>query len=162
MKTRVFILLLSLFSFPAFARQNASEEPGDFPSTFAVIGAGIGSPSSIAIIAGLYSSGWSAKISGAPWGPNWRGIQASITVPFNHQDRFVHGIALVAGSFRLNPVLTDDNGVSRETIRTGRYIGLAYDVLYAGFSVQAGLGTGSGDYKNPQLLLQCGYLITLP
>lgn len=39
-----------------------------------------------------------------------------------------------------------------------RYIGLTYDFLLGNFFLQVGGGVGQGDYKNPQLLLQMGYL----
>lgn len=39
-----------------------------------------------------------------------------------------------------------------------RYIGLTYDFLLGNFFLQVGSGVGQGDYKNPQLLLQMGYL----
>ncbi|TGL62971.1 hypothetical protein [Leptospira sarikeiensis] len=39
-----------------------------------------------------------------------------------------------------------------------RYIGLTYDLYMGNFFLQLGGGIGSGDYKNPQLLIQIGYL----
>lgn len=39
-----------------------------------------------------------------------------------------------------------------------QYVGLTYDVLIGGFFLQVGMGYGRGDYRNPQLLLQMGYL----
>jgi hypothetical protein len=39
-----------------------------------------------------------------------------------------------------------------------QYIGLTYDILLGNFFLQLGGGIGQGDYKNPQLLLQMGYL----
>jgi hypothetical protein len=38
------------------------------------------------------------------------------------------------------------------------YIGGAFDFYLDGFWVQLGMGVGKGDYRNPQLLLQVGYL----
>ncbi|WP_108975928.1 hypothetical protein [Leptospira ryugenii] len=39
-----------------------------------------------------------------------------------------------------------------------RYVGLTYDILLGNFFLQLGGGIGQGDYRNPQLLLQLGYL----
>ncbi|HNE56437.1 MAG TPA: hypothetical protein PK079_24965 [Leptospiraceae bacterium] len=39
-----------------------------------------------------------------------------------------------------------------------QYVGLTYDILVGGFFLQVGMGYGRGDYRNPQLLLQMGYL----
>lgn len=38
------------------------------------------------------------------------------------------------------------------------YIGITYDIRLGGFFLQLGIGTGRGDYRNPQLLLQMGYM----
>ena len=38
------------------------------------------------------------------------------------------------------------------------YIGGAFDFYLDGFWLQLGLGVGRGDYRNPQLLIQMGYL----
>ncbi|MBP7283859.1 MAG: hypothetical protein KBA66_19900 [Leptospiraceae bacterium] len=40
-----------------------------------------------------------------------------------------------------------------------QYVGLTYDFLLGGFFLQVGMGYGRGDYRNPQLLLQMGYLL---
>lgn len=39
-----------------------------------------------------------------------------------------------------------------------QYLGLTYDILLGNFFLQLGGGIGQGDYRNPQLLLQMGYL----
>lgn len=39
-----------------------------------------------------------------------------------------------------------------------QYVGLTYDLFVGGFFLQLGMGYGRGDYRNPQLLLQMGYL----
>lgn len=39
-----------------------------------------------------------------------------------------------------------------------QYLGVTYDFLLGNFFLQLGGGIGQGDYKNPQLLLQMGYL----
>ncbi|WP_208861979.1 hypothetical protein [Leptospira barantonii] len=39
-----------------------------------------------------------------------------------------------------------------------QYVGLTYDFLLGNFFLQLGAGIGKGDYKNPQILLQMGYL----
>lgn len=39
-----------------------------------------------------------------------------------------------------------------------QYVGLTYDFLLGNFFLQVGGGIGKGDYKNPQLLIQLGYL----
>ncbi|WP_210412879.1 hypothetical protein [Leptospira gomenensis] len=38
------------------------------------------------------------------------------------------------------------------------YVGLTYDLLLGNFFLQLGGGIGQGDYRNPQLLIQVGYL----
>jgi hypothetical protein len=55
---------------------------------------------------------------------------------------------------------TDPNqpGVQFTQYNKQNYLGLAYDVYYAGFILQTGLGFGKGNFPNPQFLFQAGYL----
>ncbi len=39
-----------------------------------------------------------------------------------------------------------------------QYVGLTYDILVGGFFLQLGMGFGQGSYRDPQLLMQMGYL----
>ncbi|TGK00674.1 hypothetical protein EHO59_12060 [Leptospira semungkisensis] len=58
----------------------------------------------------------------------------------------------------LAAVLEYESRDNRKLHLTQRYIGLTYDILMGNFFLQLGGGIGAGDYKNPQLLIQLGYL----
>ena len=58
----------------------------------------------------------------------------------------------------LAAVLEYDSRDKQKVTLNQRYIGLTYDFLLGNFFLQVGGGIGSGDYKNPQLLIQLGYL----
>ncbi len=58
----------------------------------------------------------------------------------------------------LNLLLTYESRPNQTVYLTQRYFGLTYDVLVGNFFLQFGGGAGQGDFKNPVLLLQMGYL----
>jgi hypothetical protein len=43
----------------------------------------------------------------------------------------------------------------------GHRVGAAYDAYPSGFCIQIGLARCRGDYPNPQLVMQFGYLFAL-
>jgi len=127
-----------------------------------VVGPLIGVPSGVALIAGIVAGPVSVKASGGYWGDDWNGIQADIGWVFDHEAVLTQGLSVVAGVFRVNPILMNEQGTLAKTVRQERYVGVAYEANYSGFYLQAGLAKASGDYPNPELLLQAGYLIPLP
>lgn len=58
----------------------------------------------------------------------------------------------------LNLLLEYESRERQKVQLSQRYIGISYDVLLGNFFLQLGAGVGQGDYKNPQLILQMGYL----
>ena len=127
-----------------------------------LIGPIIGAPSGVALMGGVVAVPFSLKVSGGYWGSDWNGIQADIGWVFDTEELLTQGLFLVGGTYRVNPRLLNDQGSTTKTIRQNRYVGLAYEADYAGFFLQAGLAKGRGDYPNPAVLLQAGYLMTLP
>ncbi len=120
------------------------------------VGAGlfIGTPSSIGFRARLETGPIVAGVSGGSWGKSWWGYQADAGLIVSQTGRLVQSIDLIAGRFA--NTTRDESGVSQH--EREEYLGLAYDVSYAGFFVQLGLAAGRGDYPNPQLVYQFGYL----
>lgn len=128
----------------------------------AVGGALVGVPSGMALIGGVAAGPLSLKVSGGYWGRNWNGIQADLGWTFDPEGLLTQGIFLVGGTYRVNPRLLNDQGDPVSTLRQDHYLGLAYEADYSGFFLQAGLAKGWGDYPNPEVVLQAGYLITFP
>ena len=42
--------------------------------------------------------------------------------------------------------------------KTWDYIGIAYNLNYKDFYLEAGITSGSGSYSNPQIMFQIGYV----
>ena len=138
-----------------------TEEAGPGDARFVALGAGIGTPAGFTFIGGIYFAPLAVRVSGASWGPRWNGFQADLSLVFNHTSNFAQGLSLVAGVFRTNPVLPDASGTLVEQSKSDHYVGGTFDMYLAGFFFQIGLAHGRGDYPNPQLLVQCGYLFAL-
>ena len=127
-----------------------------------ILGALVGVPSGVAVTGGVVAEPLCVKVSGGYWGSDWNGVQGDVGWVFDSEGLLAQGIFVVGGTFRANPQLLNGQGELVRNIRQERYIGLAYGVDYAGFFLQAGLAKGMGDYPNPAVLLQAGYLITIP
>jgi hypothetical protein len=125
---------------------------------FLGIGAGIGSPSGITVIVSACYAPIVVRVSGGYWGASWNGVQGDIGFLFNSSPYFAHGISFIGGVFRTNPLLPNERGAPAEADKRVRYFGAAYDVYLSGFYLQVGLARGQGDYPNPQLAMQFGYL----
>ena len=125
---------------------------------FAALGLGIGTPGGINFIGSVYSSPFGLRISGGDWGRNWRGIQADLSVTLGRGASLAQGLSIVVGAFRVAPMLQNSQGEEGQTVKKMTYGGLTYDLYLAGFFLQTGLGLGRGDYPDPQLLFQAGYL----
>jgi hypothetical protein len=124
---------------------------------FLAVGGGIGSPAGVTLIGGYYVAPIAFRVSGGYWHEGWNGIQGDFGVTLTRSSSLNMGISLVVGKFSVDPV--DDRG--EKQLFSQHYVGLAYDMYLSGFFLQAGLGTGNGDYPNPQALLQLGYLFEM-
>ncbi len=124
---------------------------------FLVVGGGIGSPAGITLIGGYYFKPLVLRVSGGYWKKGWDGVQGDLGINLSRSSSFAMGVSLVAGRFRANPL--NDQGEKQLFVQN--YVGLTYDMYLSGFFLQAGLGAGNGDYPNPQVLFQIGYLFEL-
>ncbi len=134
---------------------------GEGDARFVALGAGIGSPSGVTVNAAGYFAPVALRLSGGYWGSRWNGFQGDLGILFNSSPSFAHGISLIGGVFRTNPLLPNDSGAIQERDRIVHYVGAAYDMYLSGFFFQIGLAHGHGDYPDPQLAVQCGYLFAL-
>ncbi len=124
------------------------------------VGAVIGAPASIGFTTGIYTPSLSFRITGGVWSKYWYGIQGEIALPITRSTDLIQNISLIGGLFATKVLQTDPNqpDVQFTQYNKQNYFGLAYDVYYAGFLLQTGLGFGKGDFPNPQFLFQIGYL----
>lgn len=173
---------------------------------FLVVGASIGSPSSLNINVGYYIDRLVLRGSGMYFNPNWNGQQFDLGYSIYKTSQVIFGFSFVMGNFHVSPFAPDINkggqtrmvyddfpigyqnnpqkltdqyirsliakdnpdlAVAFEYLYRTRqemnfsqnYLGGAFDFYLDGFWLQLGLGAGRGDYRNPQLLIQLGYLI---
>ncbi|MGJ4790135.1 hypothetical protein [Leptospira koniambonensis] len=81
---------------------------------------------------------------------------------YQHRDPTFEDMIIRSYVAEQNPnlaaLLEYDSRDKQKVTLNQRYIGLTYDFLLGNFFLQVGGGIGSGDYKNPQLLIQLGYL----
>lgn len=77
--------------------------------------------------------------------------------PISFEDALIRSYVSSENS-DLNLLLTYESRPNQSVYLTQRYIGLTYDVLVGNFFLQFGGGAGQGDYKNPLLLVQIGFL----
>jgi hypothetical protein len=152
-------ILLTLCSMCAMAQDRPV--PDDDRRGAFTIGAAMGTPSGLAFAAGAALDPFQIRIAGGWWKSGWNGIQGSIGIPFSRGPYLTHGLAIAWGFYKANPVLPDDQGNDAMVVKQEHYVGLVYDVDYAGFFLQSGLAAGWGDYPNPQVLVQFGYLFSL-
>lgn len=77
--------------------------------------------------------------------------------PISFEDALIRSYVSSENS-DLNLLLTYESRPNQNVYLTQRYIGATYDILVGNFFLQLGGGIGQGDFKNPQLLVQMGYL----
>ncbi len=119
-----------------------------------VLGATMGAPSGVSVPGGLYFSDLGVRISGGSWGKNWNGVQGDLSFNFLRRPSFVMSISVIGGQFQNKSTDSQQGGQYVQQ----KYYGLAYDMDLAGFFLQTGLATGPGEYSNPQITFQFGYL----
>lgn len=81
---------------------------------------------------------------------------------YQHRDPTYEDLILRSYVAEQNPELAlylEHESRDRQKVHLNQqYVGLTYDFLLGNFFLQVGGGIGKGDYKNPQLLIQMGYL----
>jgi hypothetical protein len=164
------VLLILIFLLPISFARNLSKSDistvkspdslSNMGNNFFGIGFVLGSPASLSLTTGLYFQHVSIRISGGAWGTHWYGLQGEIAFPITKSNELIQNASIIAGLFATKVFITDPNypAVQYYQYNKQNYIGFAYDVYYAGFLMQTGLGFGKGSFPNPQFLFQFGYL----
>jgi hypothetical protein len=128
-------------------------------SGFAVLGAGIGSPSGVVLVGGYYCSPFALRLSGGSWGKSWNGWQADLGVNLSRGSFFAQGLSLIGGRWTANPVLPDKQGMLAEQVETQSYLGIAYDMYVSGLFVQMGLAFPRQPAGPAEAAVQLAFLI---
>lgn len=88
------------------------------------------------------------QVSGGYWGDKHRGIELGYR--FVEREGVFSSAQVLAGYYRLK-----DSG---DSIDEWTYVGASATFSWGGFYLEPGISVGSGDYSNPQVLIQGGYL----
>jgi hypothetical protein len=119
------------------------------------LGAAIGAPSGLNLKCEYLVNNLTLALSAGIMGSDVFGVQAEIGYIITKTPLFHQGPAFIAGFFR--SLKTDSSG-GPQIGYNQEYIGVAYNIYYAGFFLQGGLGFGFGSYPpNPILIFQAGY-----
>ena len=111
------------------------------------LGLSIGTPAGINFVYKGDIANVPIQVSGAYWGDKAQGLELGYR--FIENDSAFSSAQLLLGYSRTE----DSNDVADEW----SYIGASATFSYKGFYIEPGLSVGSGDYSNPQLLIQAGY-----
>ncbi len=81
------------------------------------------------------------------------GIQANIGINLSKSNSFEQNLSICAGYSYLTP----EKSYPKKTYKW-TYTGICYNFNWGGFFTELGLAIGNGDYPNPQLMFQLGYV----
>ncbi len=150
------ITCLTLLSMPI--RAQSAEPQGEVTDHGSfLIGAGLGTPAGVSLIAGYDFGPLALRVSGGGWSKGWYGGEGDLAVRLYHGVFFAHGISLVAGRYATNPL----NAIGETEHKSQKYLGVTYDMFLSGFFLQAGLAFGKGDYPGVDGMFQFGYLLSI-
>jgi hypothetical protein len=130
-------------------------DEGGEERTLGGVGLFIGAPSSMGLTGQANAGVFLLRLSGGSWTKTWWGGQGDFGVIVSRAGALVQSIDVIAGRFSVRN--RDENGGEQRYRQD--YLGMAYAVSYGGFLVEIGLGSGRGDFPNPQLIYQFGYMI---
>lgn len=117
----------------------------DLDKPFWSIGATFGTPGGINLVLGHnFNNDWGLRLSGG-YIVTASGIQ-------------IDGLYRLGGETVRNNLYLGAGGLSLSSLGDWTYVNTGYNLQAGGFDLMLGLSVGSGDYSNPQLLFQIGYV----
>ena len=136
-KKTIGLTLLILSSFSVSAEKSTS------------FGLSLGSPAGGNFIIKSDKLGLPLQISGGYWGDRVSGIELGYNF-YQNNDSFFHSAQIITGYSE-----TSENKFESDK---WKYAGVSATFKKGGFFMEPGLTFGSGDYSNPQLTFQIGWL----
>lgn len=125
--------------------------------TTAELGFTIGTPAGINLVLSKHKEQYLFRFSGMYWGSGLKGLQMELGYKFSENRNRYHAINILAGLLSIKS--TENQGFGT-TIKTNnwQYFGIAYNFNLYGFYLQPGFSIGEGNFTNPQLMFQIGYV----
>lgn len=131
------VTLLALSSLPILANES---------TTF---GVSLGSPALANFVIKSDKLGLPLQLSGGYWGDKVSGIEAGYSF-YQNKDSFLNSVQVITGYSETEQTKFDKHSWT--------YVGVSTTLKKGGFFIEPGLTIGSGEYSNPQFMLQIGWL----
>lgn len=126
-------------------------------SSYTELGINLGTPAGVNLALGYWFGEFGLRASGMVLG-SIQGFQGNAGIKLSDNANRSHVLALIFGQSRLEEKKVYLFGPDEVVYRTWSYFGLAYELNWHGFFVEAGLTAGSGDFSSPQVAAQIGYM----
>jgi hypothetical protein len=120
---------------------------------YSELGVNVGTPAGLNAAFGRWFGLFGLRLSGMVYGSALAGMQLNFGYKLSDNSNRSHVLALIAGSSHLE----DSRGWYIRD-KSWTYLGAVYELNLGGFFLQAGASVGEGDYSNPQLMFQIGYM----
>ncbi len=115
-----------------------------------MFGGALGTPAGLNLIFGRSFGGFGMRLSGMVFGGRLYGAQVDVVRIGRTSASFSHQPFLGVGTLHVNGGGTGGGDWT--------YVAAGYGLNSGGFHFNIGLSVGSGDFSNPQLMLQIGYV----
>jgi len=119
---------------------------------YAVLGLSLAGPAGLNFIAGYYFKYFGFHISGMFYHPEMTGGQLNLLWKFYESRRFIHSVSVVGGITHF-----DSTSVGLDIV-DWKYGGIAYNFYWSGFFAELSITMGDGNYTNPHVMFQLGYI----
>ncbi len=138
-----FIISLLFLSMPAFAE--------DVKDRNSQIGLALGTPGGLNLVLKSHLANHPVQLSAGYIGSDTFGLEAGYRF-YTNEKSLIRSVQVIAGTAKFEDLSYPNDR------RVWHYVGVSSTLQYGGFFVEPGLSVGSGDFTNPQLVLQGGWL----
>lgn len=131
------------------------------PKHWSEFGGVLGSPAGGNFVVGARWPSVGLRLSGAYWGTSLYGAQLAVPINVARSENTSHNIAPFVSESHLTSTktyYTSYGPIDLATPEEWTCVGLAYELNTHGFDLEFGLDVGTGDFSNPQLAFQIGYV----
>lgn len=145
---RILKILIVLIGLVSTRHIHAQEEIDLRQESYQEIGINFGTPAVLNLAFGHWFNSVGVRVSGMYFGTT-NGVQLNVGLKLSDNVRTRHALFIIGGISNIDL----DNRVREWT-----FLGLVYNLNFRGFFLEPGLTFGEGDYSNPQVALQIGYM----
>ena len=142
---RILKILIVLIGLVSTRHIHAQEEIDLRQESYPEIGINIGTPAVLNFAFGYWFNSIGVRVSGLYWEQGANGVQLNVGLKLSDNVRRRHALFIIGGTSNI------DN-------TEWTFLGLVYNLNWRGFFLEPGLTFGAGDFSNPQVALQIGYM----